>query len=584
MTESAASDATTEGPDGSPQPAFNARRWLTQLARRDKRWQRITLQLAALQGAAIIAQAALLAQLFHGLIIEHQSLHDMAVIYGVLPLVIIIRALLNWAREMAGTRSALNIRQMLRTQLLERLAVLGPVWRQQHQGGALVSQLLEQVEALDGYIARYRPQQWLAVIIPVMILLAVFPVSWAAGLILLGTAPLIPLFMALVGLKAKQRQEEQHRNLARMSGHFLDQLRGLPTLQLFNAHHQQTDIIQSVAEHFRQGTMRVLRLAFLSSTVLEFFTAVSIALSAVYLGFSFLGHLNFGLYGDHPTLVVGFFILLLAPEFYLPLRELGIHYHAKAEAEGAAELLHPWLDTPSPSVAGGRQILAAAPYQIQFQHLHYRHHPQVPLIEGVTLDLPAQQVVAITGTSGSGKTTLLRLLSGQLAASSGYVSINGVQLTELAQPQWREQLGWMSQHPHLLAATLRENLQLAAPECSDEALQQALHDADLGDWFAELPEGLDTRLGDSGRPISGGQLRRIALARLLLRDAPIWLLDEPTASLDDETEQRIIACLQRAIQGRTVLLLTHREAPLALAHHRYRLQNGQLQSRQKDQL
>lgn len=582
MTESTASDFNPQAPDGTSKPPFNARRWLNQLARQEKRWQRITLQLAALQGAAIIAQAALLAQLFHGLIIEHQSLRDMTVIYWTLPIVIIIRVLLNWAREMAGTRSSINIRQSLRTQLLERLALLGPVWRQQHQGGALVSQLLEQVEALDGYIARYRPQQWLAAIIPCMILLAVFPVSWAAGLILLGTAPLIPLFMALVGLKAKQRQEEQHRNLARMSGHFLDQLRGLPTLQLFNAHYQQASIIQSVAEHFRQGTMRVLRLAFLSSTVLEFFTAVSIALSAVYLGFSFLGHLNFGLYGDHPTLVVGFFILLLAPEFYLPLRELGIHYHSKAEAEGAAELLHPWLDTTSPSVAGGRQVLASAPYQVQFQRIHYRHHPEVPLIEGVTLDLPAQQVIAITGTSGSGKTTLLRLLSGQLAPSSGYVSINNVRLTELAQPQWREQLGWMSQHPHLLAATLRENLLLSAPESTDDALQQALDDAGLKGWFAELPEGLDTQLGDSGRPVSGGQLRRIALARLLLRNAPIWLLDEPTASLDDETEQRIIHCLARAIRGRTVLLLTHREAPLTLASQIYTLQDGQLQSCQKD--
>ena len=553
-----------------------AKQWLRDLATLSRPWASLAVLAGLLQGLAIVAQCGLLAYLLNALIMQQASLTDLSLPWLALPLAFALRALASWSRDEAGSRASAQVRTCLREQLLDRVHALGPAWRATQAGGALVSKLLEQVDALDGYLARYRPQMILAGAMPLMILIAAFAFNWAAGLILLLTAPLIPLFMALVGMGAKARQTRQLQALSRMSGHFLDLVRGMSSLRLVDAHHAQTPRVAAVAEDFRIRTMSVLRLAFLSSSVLEFFTSVAIALTAVYFGFSLLGVLQFGEWRGMVGLGSAFFILLLAPEFYWPLRELGTHYHARAEALAAAGQLIPILQASSPQPAGGKIMPADSAPAIHFEQVTFSHIPGIPVLDGISLDITAGEKLAVIGASGAGKTTLLRLVLGQLAPSAGGIRIDDTDLAELDLLAWRERIGWMSQHPRLIAASLADNLRVARHDADDAALLQALNFSGLRDWYASLPHGLATPLGEGGRQLSGGQLRRLALARVWLRDATLLLLDEPTASLDHETETIIMAGLATLCTGRTVIMLTHRAAPLVLMDRIVLLQHGRI--------
>lgn len=529
-----------------------------------------------MQTAVTIALAALLAHVLHGTIIANESFEALRSFWLLMLPCFAVRALAGWAREEAGMRMSLAVRHSVRQSLLDTLHRLGPAWMVRQQAGSLSTLLMEQVEALDGYFARYRPQQWMAMLTPLMILAVVAPLSWVAMLILLVTAPLIPVFMILVGWGARQRQTEQLQVLQRMGGHFLDLIRGLPTLQLFNAHHRMVGEVAQVADAFRQRTMSVLRLAFLSGAVLEFFGSVAIALTAVYFGLSLLGMLNFGLYGQVLDLRLALFVLLLAPEFYLPLRELGTHYHARAEALAAAGELMPVFKAASPQPEGGTLQLSATPPALQLEDVTFAHREGEPVLTSCSLQVAPGEVVAIQGPSGGGKTTLLRLLLGQLRAGNGRVLIGGHPIDTLDLAPWRERVAWMGQHPRLMADTLAANLRVAHADATDADLTQALTFAGLESWFATLPEGLATRLGEGGRPMSGGQLRRLALARVRLRRADVLLLDEPTASLDPDTEAAIVARIAELAQGKTTVLLTHRPAPLRLADRVYHLSHGAL--------
>lgn len=559
-----------------PDPHVAALKRLMQTHGRQPMWTGVAVLAGVMQTACTIVLAALLAAVVHGVAIEGLPWSSLDALWWWMLPCIAGRALAGLLREEAGARMSLAVRASLRTALLDRLHTLGPAWTARQQGGALVATLLEQVESVDGYIARYRPQQWLAGIAPLMILAVVLPVSWGAAAILLLTAPLIPVFMVLVGWGARQRQTEQMQVLQRMSGHFLELVRGLPTLQLLHAQHRMGQQVAAVAEAFRVRTMRVLRLAFLSGAVLEFFASVAIALSAVYFGMTLLGHLDFGLYGQPLTLQVALFVLLLAPEFYLPLRELGTHYHARAEALAAASSLAAVLEAPSPQPAGGERRLPEGPPALTLQSVRFAHRPGEPVLQGCDLHVASGEIVVIQGPSGGGKTTLLRLLLGQIEAQAGEVRLAGHAITSLNLSDWRERVGWMNQHPRLLADTLAANLRIARPDASDAALREALKWAGLGPWLASLPDGLGTRLGEGGRGLSGGQLRRLALARVALRPGDVLLLDEPTASLDADTEAALVTRLATLCHGRTVVLLTHRPAPLVLAHRVLRLQDGRL--------
>jgi len=536
--------------------------WLAARTRDAGWWPTWAWVAGALGIGAAVAQAFVLSAFFQGWIFDHRSFGDLTVWWLAFPAAVAVRALAGWAREEAGLRASRLVRQKLRTDLVDQVGRLGPGWKTGQSTGSLASKLVEQVDGLDAYVARYLAQQKLAIVGPLGILAVVFPLNWVCGLLLLLTAPLIPLFMILIGYGAQAVQTRQLRSLSRMSGHFLDVLRGLTTLKLLDAHRRQADEIATVTEGFRVRTMEVLRLAFLSSTMLEFFSVLAIALTALYLGFTLLGEINFGI---PLTFQTALFVLLLAPDFYQPLRDLGTLYHARAEALACAGQLKPLLDTPSSMPRGGTTAPGAGAPRLAVTRLGFSHVPGVPVFAGFHLTVAAGEAVAITGPSGVGKTTLLRLLQGQLIPDSGRIEVDGVPMDDLDLDLWRARIGWMSQHPRLVAASLRNNLKVADQGASDEKLAEALEFAGLGPWSRSLDKGLDTALGEGGRTVSGGQLRRLALARLRLRDATVLLLDEPTASLDDETQDGVLARLAELKVGKTLVLLTHHPKPLVLA-------------------
>ncbi len=554
---------------------------LRQISRRfgrHPRWTALIIVAGVLQTVATILFAGLLAHVLHALIIVGQPFEELESAWWQILACIVFRAVAGVVREEGGIRISLAVRRAVREALLDTLYHLGPAWRERQQAGSLSTALLEQVEALDGYFARYRPQQWFAVLTPLMIFAALLPSSWAAAAILLLTAPLIPVFMILVGWGARQRQTEQLQALQRMSGHFLDLIRGLPTLRLLDAHLRLSDEVEKVGDEFRWRTMRVLRLAFLSGAVLEFFASIAIALSAVYFGLTLLGRLDFGLYGHPLDLELALFALLLAPEFYQPLRDLGTHYHARAEALAAAGELQTILNAASLQPAGGETRIGNSAPALTLDRITFCHREGETVLRECSLHVEAGEAIAIRGASGGGKTTLLRLLLGQLRAQEGDVLIDNQPIDDIELAAWRERIAWMSQHPRLMADTLAANLRVACSDASNTELREALDFAGLESWFAGLPDGLTTRLGEGGRQLSGGQLRRLALARLRLRRADVLLLDEPTASLDAETEDAVIARIAELRRGRTLVLLTHRAAPLRIVDRVLDLEHGRLRA------
>ncbi|WP_422526983.1 heme ABC transporter permease/ATP-binding protein CydD [Serratia fonticola] len=532
-------------------------RWLKTQSTLAQRWLRLSMLLGLASGILIVAQAWLLASLLHALIIEHQPRGELVSSFIWLAATFALRAFLSWLRERVGFICGQVIRQRMREQVLDKLQQLGPAWIQGKPAGSWASIIVEQIEDMQDYYSRYLPQMYLAVFIPVLILITVFPINWAAGFILLATAPLIPLFMALVGMGAADANRRNFVALARLSGNFLDRLRGLDTLRLFNRGQAETDHIAKSSEDFRQRTMEVLRLAFLSSAVLEFFASISIAVVAVYFGFSYLGELDFGSYGMGVTLFAGFLVLILAPEFFQPLRDLGTFYHAKAQAVGAAEALETFLAAEGEQVGNGSQTLnSEEPLTIRAQQLEILSPNGVVLAGPLDFTLSANQRIALVGLSGAGKSSLLNLLLGFLPYR-GSLLINGIELRELDAVNWRLQLGWVGQNPHLPAQTLRDNILLGYPQASEAQLQQAVEQAYVSEFLPHLPKGLATDLGDGAARLSVGQAQRVAVARALLSPRRLLLLDEPAASLDAHSERLVMQALNAASHLQTTLLVTH---------------------------
>lgn len=537
-----------------------------------------------LSAIALIVQAYLIATLLDGVIIGNGLLgsganspqstigasdylpHLMALI-GLM----LLRAGLAYARERASFEAGRRLRQHIRSAVMDKLTRLGPAFIKGKPAGSWASIVLEQVEDLQDFYARYLPQMTLAGVIPLLILLAVFPINWAAGLILLLTAPLIPLFMILVGMGAADANRKNFNALARLSGHFMDRLKGLATLKLFNRGDAELKVIEKASEEFRSRTMSVLRMAFLSSAVLEFFAAVSIAVLAVYFGFSYLGHLDFGYYGTHAhigpnaneglpfSLFVGLFILILAPEFYQPLRDMGTHYHAKAQAIGAAQALMTLLEHPEPqpteSVASDTRLDKIE--SLIAEELEVFSVDGTRLLGPISFELKQEEHLALVGPSGAGKTSLLNALLGFLPYQ-GKLLINGVELSSIDLAHWRRQLAWLGQEPQLFHGIVRENVALANPNITDEQVWHLLEQANIHEFVRTQPLGLATPIGEQSSTLSVGQAQRIALARALAQASQVFILDEPSASLDSVSEQLLTLTLNRAMAGKMCIMVTHR--------------------------
>ena len=553
--------------DNQHTDAKTGQRWLFKQLWPAKGWIGLSVGLGLSSGLLLIVQAGFLARIIHGAVIDGKGRETLGPFFVALVGIYLLRSLLGWGREVSGFEASAKIRGEVRKALMAHITRLGPAYVTGRNTGALASTVMEQVEGLHGFFAHYLPQMALAITIPAAILTFVFPISWAAGGLLLVTAPLIPLFMVLVGMGAEMVSQRNFQALSRMSAHFLDILQGLPTLKLFHKSRGEEKTVAQVSRDYRKRTMSVLRIAFLSSAVLEFFSAIAIAMIAVYLGMTYLGYYNFGTWGLPLTLSGGFFILLLAPEFYLPLRELGTHYHARAEAVGAAREILKVLAVPVP--VGPDKPLVLEPsggVELCFKDVHLAYdRGRRPALNGVSFTINAGEKVALVGASGAGKTTVLDLLLGFLQPDRGLITANGILADHLDPASRRRHMTWIGQDPSLFYGSIRENILMGQPGASERAVVDAARSARVLDFTQPLSQGLDTVIGERGHGLSKGQAQRIALARAFLKKAPVLLLDEPTAGLDVVNEHLVLRALEKLSAGRTVLTVTHRMADVEKA-------------------
>lgn len=522
-----------------------------------------------LGGVAIAAQMGLMAWLVHALLIDAAPAHSLWPTMAALLLAVLLRVLAAAVQERLGQLASAKVRQQVRGELSALWARLGPVRLAALPSASLTNQWVEQVDALDGYYARYLPQQWLAALVPLMLVALVFWLDWLAALFLLLAAPLIPLFMALVGMHAERISQRHVLQAGRMAGQFLDRVRNLTSLQLFGQVERSVSRIEEATQAYRKVTMETLRVAFLSSAVLEFFASVAIAMVAMYIGFGLLGYIS---YGPSPSLTLfsGLFILLLAPEFFQPLRSLAQHYHDRAAALAAADALAELeaLGSTIPELTA--QQPGGDANGITVQNLQLGYVGRGLILRDVNLSIKAGEVVALVGPSGSGKSSLLHCLAGFIQPDAGHISLFG-------RPPGEQPLAWMGQRPFLIKGSWADNLRLTAPHADAAALQRALAAVGLSKLLAAQPQGLDSLLDEGGRGLSGGQAQRLALARVWLSDAALVLLDEPTASLDEESEADVVKALQAlAAAGRTVVIATHHPALMHMADRVVRLNNGAL--------
>ena len=553
-------------------------KWLRAQQKPIKKLMGANIALATLSALILVAQTYFLATLLDKLIMQNVPRDELIPYFLGLITGFALRAVILWAREKIGFQCGRKLRSHIRQKILDKIHLVGPATINQKPAGSWASIMLEQVENLHNFYARFLPQQSLSAIVPIVILIAVFPLNWAAGLILMITAPLVPIFMILVGIAAADSSQKNMDTLARLSAQFLDRLRGLETLRLFNRTAEQTQHIENSTEDFRKTTMDVLKLAFLSSAVLEFFTSVSIALMAVYFGFSYLGQLDFGSYGAPLTLFSGFFCLILAPEFYQPLRDLGTYYHDRAAGIGAADAIVDFLEADYLTVRQNEKTIPikTAPertIEISAENLVVLSSHGTALTKPLTFHIAANQNVALVGQSGAGKSSLMNAILGFLAYE-GSLKINGQELRESNLADWRKHIAWVGQNPLLLQGTIKENLLLGDIQANNEEIERALARSQAKDFIDKL--GLEYKIKDGGLGVSVGQAQRLAIARALLRKGDLLLLDEPTASLDAQSENLVLQALNEMSRRQTTLMITHRIEDLKQCDQIFVMQNGEI--------
>ncbi|MEV4488942.1 thiol reductant ABC exporter subunit CydD [Micromonospora coxensis] len=478
------------------------------------------------------------------------------------------RALVTWAQGTVAARAAATVKATLRADLLAAVGRHGPGWVAGQRAGQLATLTGRGLDALDAYFTGYLPQLVLSVTVPLAVLARLVFADWGSALIVALTIPLIPVFGALLGWQAQAATERQWRRLSLLGGHFLDMVAGLPTLRAFGRARAQTDVVRRMADGHRVATMKTLRIAFLSALVLELVATLSVALVAVPVGIRLLG--------GGITLSTALLVLLLTPEAYLPLRAAGSRFHASME--GLTALDEALTVTAAPAATAPVAAPAAAPAghgEIRFENVTVEYE-RTTALRDVTLTVRPGERIAVVGPSGAGKSTLLGLLLGFVQPTAGRVTVDGVDLAGVDLDAWRRQVAWVPQRAHLFAAPLADNIRLGAPDTPDAALATAVADAALDDVVAALPDGLATTLGERGHGLSSGQRQRVALARAFLRDAPLVLLDEPTARLDTASEAVVLAATRRLVAGRTALLVAHRPALLDDADRILRVEDGRV--------
>ena len=524
--------------------------------------------LGACGGLLLIVQAWLFGHVVNLVVIEHRGLASAWPYLWAMLAVFVARAAVSFGADAVAFEAAAGVKRALRAELTRKIAALGPGFVANQRTGDLTNLLLESVEELGKYYADYLPQMPLAAFVPAAILVFVFPTDWVSGIIMLICAPLIPVFMILIGKGTEQLNQRQWRKLAWMSAHFFDVIEGLTTLKLFNASRQQADIIGRISDDYRRSTMDVLRVAFLSSLVLEFFATVSIAMVAVYIGFRLY-------YGDMHFLA-GFTVLLLAPEFFRPLRAMGTQYHARMEAIGASERIVSLLEVPVPERPAAPLVPLPERLDIRFNNVGFAYRAGEPVLTGIDCRLARGERVALVGPSGSGKSTIARLLLGFDVPDVGAITVDGTDLRTIGPENWFARIAWMPQAPTLFHGSIGDNIRLGQPGANEAAVRRAAEEANAAAFIERLPQGYDTIVGDRGQGLSGGEIRRVALARAFLKNADLIVLDEPTASLDPETAALIVEAVDRLARSRAMLIIAHRLESVATADRILVLNEGHI--------
>jgi ATP-binding cassette subfamily C protein CydD len=484
-----------------------------------------------------------------------------------LALTLLGRGGLGAAQDVVSRRGAASVKAGLRVQVLDRVGQLGPSWISTRRSGEIATLLGSGLDALDGWFCAYLPQLVLASIVPLTVVTTLLFVDLQAAVLVAVMLPLLPIFLALVGMHTKAQTAGQWRELAQLGGHVLDVVRGLPTLRVFGRAGRQVEVLRTLTERHRVATMRTLRTAFLSSLVLELVATLAVAVLAVSVGFRLLA--------GQVTFETALVVLLLVPEAFLPLRAVGTSFHAAMDAVTAFDVAFEILQTglPTPTVRRSCPTRVSVTLdKVTVRHPD-RHHP---VLLDVDLVLEVGETVALIGPSGSGKSTLLAVVLGLVVPDEGQMLIGGTNLRDVDLEAWRRQLAWVPQRPHLFAGTIADNLRLGRPDATDEQVRLAAQDAEAESFIEDLPRGFDTVLGEGGQGLSLGEQRRIAVARAFLRDAPVLVLDEPTAGLDVVSEAAVARAVARLAVGRTVLLATHRYTHLLPAQRQVRVDRGRV--------
>lgn len=481
-------------------------------------------------------------------------------------------ALLRAALSVIAERAAFNVgaaaRRRLRTDALSRLLHAGPVRLRSHHTGELTTTVVDRIEALDGLHSRWLPAAWVAIVGPLLVALAALLADPFAALVLLLCGLLVPIAMAAAGVGAAAASRSQFLALARLQARFLDRVRGIATIVLYGRADAEARALAAAADELRRRTMRVLRVAFLSSAALDLAAALAFVVLALYYGQQLLSGSP-----THPATAL--FVLLLVPEFFAPIRGFAAAYQDRLHAAGAAEAL---ADLPPPPASQPQRevrTVAARGITVAFEDVHFTWDPaRGSALNGLSFRVPAGETLVLAGPSGAGKSTAIEILLGFVRPDRGRVTINGADISDLVPQALARLTAWIGQRPVLFSGTIRDNIRFARPEATDAEVEEAAHGARINEFAAVLPDGLDTKVGEGGYGLSGGQAQRVAIARALLKNAPLLLLDEPTAHLDPATETEVLDSLRRLALGRTVILASHSSAAQSFAGQRLDIRDG----------
>jgi ATP-binding cassette subfamily C protein CydD len=516
----------------------------------------LVIAFGVLSGGLVILQASELSHVITDVFLNGKTLAQVNGLLKIFALIVFARALFTLLNDWFANNIAVKIKTALRVELMQKISRLGPAYTQTQQSGELVTTAIQGVEALDAYFSQYIPQVLLAAILPMIILAVVFPLDWVSGLVFLVTAPLIPFFMALVGKASEAATKKQWNALSRLGADFLDTLQGLTTLKQLGRSKAQVKHVEEVSDRYRIATMNVLRITFLSALVLELVATLSTAVVAVEIGLRLLyGQLQFQ---------QAFFILLLAPEFYLPMRNLGTRYHAGMTGVTASVRIFQLLDEPETEKIQvlDREVPSpdlSRPFQLTFDQVSFAYPSnEKDSLSSIQFSILSGQKITLVGKSGAGKSSLLKLIMRFIEPRTGKILLNGVDIRAFSLVDWRRQISWVSQKPTLFNTTILENIRLEDSSIPEDAVWQALEQARLADFVQKLPAQLNTPLGEWGARLSGGQAQRIALARAFLKNAPLVLMDEPTAHLDPGLEKELVESTQALVKGRTLISIAHR--------------------------